>query len=90
MWCAAEQAPDPDSRVRLGDASGRLGLPRIALDWRLSELDKRSLQAGHQAVALELGRTGLGRLQIEDWLSADLTSWSPSSRVAITTSARRG
>ena len=77
MWCSAEQAPDPDSRVRLGDAVDALGMPRIALDWRLSELDKRSLQAGHQAVALELGRTGLGRLQIDDWLLADLTGWSP-------------
>ena len=77
MWCSAEQAPDPDSRVRLGDGVDALGVPRIALDWRLFELDKRSLQAGHEAVALELGRTGLGRLQIDDWLSADLTTWSP-------------
>ncbi|MCE3247961.1 MAG: oxidoreductase, partial [Geminicoccaceae bacterium] len=77
MWCSGEQAPDPDSRVRLGDAVDALGVPRIALDWRLSELDKRSLQAGHEAVALELGRTRLGRLQIDDWLLADLTGWSP-------------
>jgi choline dehydrogenase-like flavoprotein len=77
MWCTAEQAPNPESRVRLGDTLDPLSVPRIALDWRLSELDKRSLLAGHQAVAEELGRTGLGRLQIDDWLSADLTSWAP-------------
>jgi choline dehydrogenase-like flavoprotein len=76
MWCSAEQAPNPDSRVRLADERDALGLPRIALDWRLTELDKRSLQAGHQAVAEELGRTGLGRLQIDDWLMADLTTWT--------------
>jgi choline dehydrogenase-like flavoprotein len=78
MWCSAEQAPNPDSRVRLGEERDALGLPRIALDWRLSELDKRSLQAGHQAVAEELGRTGLGRLQIDEWLTADLTGWAPA------------
>ena len=78
MWCSAEAAPNPDSRVRLGDQLDALGMPRIALDWRLSELDKRSLLAAHQAVALELGRTGLGRLQIAEWLTADATSWSPT------------
>jgi choline dehydrogenase-like flavoprotein len=52
-------------------------MPRIEVDWRLTELDKRSLQAGHEAVAEELGRTGLGRLQIDPWLTADLTSWAP-------------
>lgn len=78
MWCSAEQAPNPDSRVRLGDERDALGLPRIVLEWRLTELDKRSLRAGHQAIAEELGRTGLGRLQIDDWLMADLTTWSPT------------
>jgi choline dehydrogenase-like flavoprotein len=78
MWCAGEQAPNPDSRVRLGTERDALGLPRIELDWRLSELDKRSLQAGHEAVAEEFGRTGLGRLQIDEWLTADLTGWSPA------------
>ena len=53
-------------------------MPRIALDWRLTGQDKRSLLAGHQAVAEELGRTGLGRLQIADWLTADDDSWSPT------------
>jgi len=78
MWCSAEAAPDPDSRVKLGDRLDALGMPEIALDWRLSELDKRSLLAGHQAVAEELGRTGLGRLQIAEWLTADDDRWSPS------------
>ena len=78
MWCSAEAAPNPDSRVRLGDQRDALGMPRIVLDWRLTELDKRSLLAGYQAVAEELGRTGLGRLQIADWLTAGDNSWSPT------------
>jgi choline dehydrogenase-like flavoprotein len=78
MWCSAEAAPNPDSRVRLGDERDALGMPRIVLDWQLSAQDKRSLLAGHQAVAEELGRTGLGRLQIAEWLTADDDSWSPT------------
>ncbi len=77
MWSTAEQAPNPDSRVTLGQATDALGLPRLRLDWRLSELDKRSLQEVHRTIAQEFGRQGLGRLRIEEWLSADLTSWSP-------------
>ncbi len=76
MWCSAEAAPNPDSRVRLGDQVDALGLPRIELDWRLTELDKRSLRAGHQAIAEELGRTGLGRMQIAEWLAEGDDGWS--------------
>ncbi len=78
MWCTAEAAPNPDSRVRLGDQLDALGMPRIVLDWRLTGQDKRSLLAGYQAVAEELGRTGLGRLQIADWLTEGDDSWSPT------------
>ena len=65
-------------------------MPRIELDWRLTELDKRSLQAGHQAVAEELGRTGLGRLQIDDWLRPTSPAGRRRSRAATITSARPG
>ncbi len=78
MWCSGEAAPNPDSRVRLSDQLDALGMPRIALDWRLTEQDKRSLLAGHQAVAEELGRTGLGRLQIAEWLTEADDSWPPT------------
>jgi choline dehydrogenase-like flavoprotein len=78
LWCSAEAVPDPDSRVRLGDELDALGMPRIVLDWRLTEQDKRSLLAGHQAIAEELGRAGLGRLQIAEWLTEGGDSWSPT------------
>jgi choline dehydrogenase-like flavoprotein len=77
MWTSAEQAPNPDSRVRLADEVDALGLPRIALDWRLSELDKRSYRIAHETIAAELGRTEQGRLQIAEWVSAGLDTWSP-------------
>ena len=39
----AEQSPNPDSRVTLSHEKDALGMNRIKLDWRLSELDKRSM-----------------------------------------------
>lgn len=59
-----EQAPNPASRVRLDDEADALGVPRARLEWRLSNLDRESLRRGHELLAAELGRTGLGRLQV--------------------------
>jgi choline dehydrogenase-like flavoprotein len=76
LWATAEQAPNPDSRVTLGSEVDAFGMPRIEVDWQLTELDKRSVRQMHELLAAELGRSGLGRLQIEAWLTADNTSWS--------------
>lgn len=68
IGCAVEQAPDPASRVTLGGGTDALGLPRIRLDWRLSEGDRRSMVEHVRSFAYEFGTLGLGRvrLRIED------------------------
>jgi choline dehydrogenase-like flavoprotein len=71
----AEQAPNPESRIRLTDKVDRLGLRRIALDWRTTPLDKRSLRFAVELLAREIGRVGVGRLQIPDWLLVDDDDW---------------
>jgi choline dehydrogenase-like flavoprotein len=68
-----EQAPNPESRVRLVEERDALGMPRVQLEWRLSALDKRSLRRGHEILARELARAGLGRLQ--QLLSEDDHRW---------------
>lgn len=70
-----EQAPNRASRVRLTDERDALGMPVVQLEWRLSPIDKRTLLRGHQLLARELGRAGLGRLQI--MLDADDNVWPP-------------
>jgi hypothetical protein len=37
--------PNPDSRIMLDNERDALGMPRIRLDWRLTEQDKSSLRA---------------------------------------------
>jgi choline dehydrogenase-like flavoprotein len=76
LWSFAEQAPNPDSRVVLDDERDALGVPRVRLDWRMTELDKRSLLATHGILAKEFGRTGIGRIQIEAWLQDESAGWS--------------
>jgi len=69
----AEQAPNPDSRITLSKERDRLGLNRVQLDWRLSRIDKYTIQRSQQIIAEEFERCGLGQLQIE--LTDDDTSW---------------
>ncbi len=43
LMARAEQAPNPDSRVRLSADKDALGCHRADLDWRLSALDKETM-----------------------------------------------
>jgi choline dehydrogenase-like flavoprotein len=60
----SECAPNPDSRVMLAEEADALGVPRVRLDWRLTELDKRTVARGHELVARALAASGVGRLRL--------------------------
>lgn len=58
-----EQAPNPDSRVRLSrTARDPLGLPQAELDWRLSALDRWSIRRAQDLIDLSMRQAGLGRV----------------------------
>jgi choline dehydrogenase-like flavoprotein len=59
-----EQAPNPDSRVVLVRERDELGVRRVALDWRLSEVDRRNVRRTLELFGAEVGRAGIGRLRI--------------------------
>ncbi len=72
----AEQAPNPDSRVVLSDEMDALGMPLADLHWKLTELDQRSVRVFFELLGQEVGRIGLGRIQILDWLlDGDDSTW---------------
>jgi choline dehydrogenase-like flavoprotein len=74
-----EQAPNPSSRVTLSTERDALGMPRARLDWRLTPLDRRSFRGFYEALGRELGRAGIGRLQMNDWVvDADAPTWPRS------------
>lgn len=64
----AEQAPNPDSRVTLSSEKDALGVSRVKLDWRLSPIDVRSVEALVETLGEELERLGLGRVEPASWL----------------------
>jgi choline dehydrogenase-like flavoprotein len=71
----AEQAPNPDSRVTLTGERDALGMPRVALDWRLSPIDKGSVRVTMEALDGELRRLDLGTCTPEPWLAEDGPEW---------------
>jgi choline dehydrogenase-like flavoprotein len=73
LRCAVEQAPNPDSRVTLSPELDALGKQRVRLDWRLGPTEKRSLLRSLKIIGAELGRAGLGRLQLT--LAGDDDTW---------------
>jgi choline dehydrogenase-like flavoprotein len=75
LYTRIEQAPNPASRVMLGEENDDLGVPRVRLDWQLTELDKHSIRALHEGIGEEAGRLGLGRVQLREWLRTDEPMW---------------
>jgi choline dehydrogenase-like flavoprotein len=57
----AEQAPNPQSRVTLGDDIDRFGLRRLRVQWRYSERDVESVARCHRLLVEEFDRSGAGR-----------------------------
>ena len=64
VGCSCEQAPNPQSRVSLDNKKDILGMPRVKLNWKLSEKDRRSMYAHIHAFVTELSALGIGRAAI--------------------------
>ena len=71
-----ETTPRADSRVTLGTARDRLGVPVPRVDWRINEDDRRGLDRLREAIATAIRNNRLGTL-IDD-PAVDDTGW-PSS-----------
>ncbi|MGH7540235.1 MAG: GMC oxidoreductase [Gemmatimonadota bacterium] len=57
-----EQPPDPESRVTLSDRRDPLGLPRLALRWRIGDAVIASVRRLEEILASRLRETGTGEL----------------------------
>ena len=66
-----EQAPNPASRLMLDDERDALGMPRIKLDWRFSEIERHTVRVLMSTFDRELERLGLGKLETSDWLKGE-------------------
>jgi choline dehydrogenase-like flavoprotein len=75
LMTRAEQAPNPNSRVRLSSERDELGCRKGDLDWQLTSLDKRSVLEFARAIGREFERLGIGKLTTMPWLVDGTTQW---------------
>jgi len=81
VMARAEQAPNPDSRVRLSAEKDALGCPRADLDWRLCALDKETMLQFGKTLQGEFSRLGLGKVTNCDWLEDGQLQWPVDATV---------
>jgi choline dehydrogenase-like flavoprotein len=58
-----EQPPDPESRCSLSRERDALGLPRLAVDWRIGDDVRNSVLRLHELLGRQLEAKGLGRVE---------------------------
>jgi choline dehydrogenase-like flavoprotein len=63
----SEQSPFRESRITLSDDLDALGMPRVALDWRIAPEDDVRMRRAMVILASELGAAGLARM----WVPGD-------------------
>jgi choline dehydrogenase-like flavoprotein len=60
-----EQQPNPDSRVTLGRETDRLGMPKLHIDWRYTQLDVTTAMETVRLLREDLAAWGHGRLEYD-------------------------
>jgi choline dehydrogenase-like flavoprotein len=68
LFTRIEQAPNPNSRVTLDSETDGLGMPRASLHWELSMFEKKSIRKIYELLGQEVGRAGVGRVKLMEYL----------------------
>ncbi|MCO6413729.1 MAG: GMC family oxidoreductase [Thiogranum sp.] len=71
VWTRVEPVPNYDSRVALTDERDRFGKPRVALNWKVTDLTQHTMNRLANTFATEVGRLRIGRVQIDPGLEND-------------------
>lgn len=68
LYTRLEQSPNPLSRAMLNNEVDSLGVPKIDLHWAFSPIDKRSMRELNKLVGQQVGKAGIGRVRLYDFL----------------------
>lgn len=64
----AETVPNPDSRVTLSAKRDAFGAPLAKLDWKLSALDRKTIDVIVEEVTREFARLDLADIKLDQWM----------------------
>ena len=97
LYCLVEQTPDPSSRVTLAEQTDALGMPLLRIDWRIGELERRSVMRLNELILLELRRAGFEEpfrknrsLEDTNWPSQFIDHNHPSGTTRMSDSPKQG
>ena len=75
LWCfdamiriSSEQSPNTSSRLTLGQDRDQFGNRLVELDWRFTEVDKKTMLLAALESGKILARKNLGRVRVRDWV----------------------
>ncbi|WP_347555768.1 GMC family oxidoreductase [Robbsia sp. KACC 23696] len=72
----AEQEPNPESRITLGDERDAIGMRRIHIDWRYTRQDVDTVSRALAALASEIERSGVGAFSYDpEQVEAEMTRY---------------
>lgn len=78
LFTRMEQAPNPDSRVTLDTEKDALGMPRVALHWELTPLEKHSIRTLYKLIGEQVGISNAGRVKLMEYLRDEEDNSWPS------------
>jgi len=92
-----EQQPNPDSRVMLSHEKDQLGMNRVRVDWRLGELEQRTINRTVEIITGELRNNEITEQIIPDphingnsWPAGLETTWHHMGTTKMNDSAKLG
>ena len=68
----AEQLPNPDSRILIGDETDRSGMPRLIVRWRFDEAELEAICRAYRIFAASVAQSGLGTVELGPELTASV------------------
>lgn len=86
----AEQCPNPNSRVTLGEERDALGQRRLKVDWRHTEADVRNLARTSEIIGRALESSGAGKVRPGAPVDPQATGGHHIGTTRMGTSASRG
>jgi choline dehydrogenase-like flavoprotein len=97
LYCLVEQTPDPSSRVTLAQRTDALGVPLLRIDWRIGDLERRSVVRLSELIGLQFRRAGLPEhlpnqqlLEHANWRSQFIDRAHPSGTTRMSDSPKQG
>jgi hypothetical protein len=66
-----EQEPNYSSKITLSDKVDELGVRRAVIDWKISEIERRTAREFAKFITVELEELGFGRAELEPWLTSN-------------------